>query len=110
MPGVALLVEVTYRFELTLSGIDRRRSQCIVIHQNLNDYYRRFNDAVPDVSNMFFDRSSVTPFISRHFVGVTGGEYYAIRRMKTGDAEYHGKVFLLIVAMASITLARGKST
>lgn len=51
------------------------------IYRNLNDYHRRFNDAMHDVDNVFLDRASVMPLIFRHFIDLTGGEYYTIGRM-----------------------------
>lgn len=53
------LREVIDRFELALSCPDRVRSQP-VYDRNLEDYYRRYRDGIPEVSTMFLDRTHMT--------------------------------------------------
>lgn len=93
LPGTTLLVEVIHRFELTISCPERGRLQPMY-DENLQDYYRRYSDAVPDVSTMSLNRPDMTPFILRRCKGLNEGEYYTTYRIPTGDAEYDGKVFL----------------
>lgn len=93
LPGATLLVEVIDRFELTISCPDRGRLQP-VYDRNLEDYYRNYKDAVPDVSTMLLDRPDMTPFILHRCTGLNGGEYYTTQKMATGDTEYDSKVFL----------------
>ena len=93
LPGATLLVEVIYRFELAISCPERGKLQPMY-DQNLQDYYRRYSDAVPDLSTMSVNRPEMTPFILRRCKGLNGGEYYTTYRMTTSDADYDSKVFL----------------
>lgn len=92
-PGTTLFVEVIDGFELTVSCPHRGESQS-TYNEKLKEYYGRYKDAVPDMSNVTLNRPDMTPFISRYYVGLNRGIYYTTQRMTTGDAEYDSKVFL----------------
>lgn len=93
VPGLTLLVEVTDRFNLSISCPNRGSSQQ-AYDKNLREYHQRYLDAVPRQRNISLDQPDMTPFALGRCVGLNGGEYYTTQRLTTGDTDYDLRVYL----------------
>lgn len=92
-PDTTTYAHVVPGLTLKLFNPARRKLQA-AYNQELRNYFLDFKNAVPDLANVSLDDAEVTPLIVHRCAGQTGKQYCTIRKLETGDLDYHTKVFL----------------
>ena len=88
-------VHIRDNLSVILFSPDRNDLQA-AYEQNLQRYFLKYKNAVPELANISLRDDEVTPLILDRCAGLEGKEYYSTERIETGDVDYDRKVFVYL--------------
>ena len=91
--GTTASVRVCEDLHMVLCNPTRGNLQA-AYDQNLQDYFLKFKNAVPELANISLGDEEVTPLILNNCEGLGGRLYYVIMKIETGDRSYDDMVLV----------------
>ncbi len=90
-PGTTTTVDLFLGLQFLLFSPDRGDLQP-AYNRHLQHYLRLYQKTVPELANISLEDDEVTPLIMYRCAGLGRREYYATKKIQTGDLDYDAKV------------------